>query len=75
MKGERYLISFIDVRSRFKVIYVIKHKNDSVAALKMYIEEFLIPLKKQLKMEHNNININTSRMHTDMGKDRVSRRI
>ncbi|NBR26421.1 MAG: transposase, partial [Micrococcales bacterium] len=63
-----YIISFIDVKSRFKVIYLIKTKDEASAALSAFLLEFLNPLRNELQIKHN-IEINLSRLHTDMGHE------
>jgi hypothetical protein len=58
----------VDVRSRFKVIYAITSKDQAKEAFQTFLDEFLRPLKKQLKLNYD-IELNLYRIHSDMGRE------
>jgi hypothetical protein len=66
--GELWIISFICVKSRYKIIYTLKSKDQAHEALDKFIDEVLTPIKNQLKLQYS-IDINISRIHSDMGKE------
>jgi transposase InsO family protein len=66
--GELWIISFICVKTRYKIIYTLKNKDQAHEALDKFMDEIVSPIKSQLSIQYE-ININISRIHSDMGKE------
>ena len=67
LNGEVYIISFICIYSRYKLIYCINKKSDSIKALQSFIAEVLTPIRNSIGLSAPSVLMNI--LHTDGGHE------